>query len=177
MFWRFFLLVCNLCLFFPPNFMLAVMCAAIGSIQINLTKIKEIVSNRLKFRIYRHDFHICLKITRQILFEIPWKWCFDQIFFCVTCTIKTCRSRWILSKQQCFLKNAGLFPPCFDDFFSLFRFYVGCDVCSNWFHGSCVGINETMAKNMTEYICDECRNARENREIYCICQQPYDETQ
>jgi len=34
-----------------------------------------------------------------------------------------------------------------------------------------------MAKNMTEYICDECRNARENREIYCICQQPYDETQ
>ena len=30
---------------------------------------------------------------------------------------------------------------------------------------------------MTEYICDECRNARENREIYCICQQPYDETQ
>ena len=61
--------------------------------------------------------------------------------------------------------------------FFLSRFYVGCDVCSNWFHGSCVGINETMAKNMTEYICDECRNARENREIYCICQQPYDETQ
>jgi hypothetical protein len=57
------------------------------------------------------------------------------------------------------------------------KFYVGCDVCNNWFHGSCVGINENMAKTMTEYICDECRNARENREIYCICQQPYDETQ
>merc|ERR1719189_2655823 len=57
------------------------------------------------------------------------------------------------------------------------KFYVGCDVCNNWFHGSCVGINETMAKSMSEYICDECRNARENREIYCICQQPYDETQ
>ena len=36
---------------------------------------------------------------------------------------------------------------------------------------------QNMAKTMTEYICDECRNARENREIYCICQQPYDETQ
>lgn len=57
------------------------------------------------------------------------------------------------------------------------KFYVGCDVCSNWFHGSCVGITEGMAKTMSEYICDECRNARENREIYCICQQPYDETQ
>ena len=57
------------------------------------------------------------------------------------------------------------------------RFYVGCDVCSNWFHGSCVGITESMAKTMTEYTCDECRNARENSEIYCICQQPYDETQ
>ena len=22
------------------------------------------------------------------------------------------------------------------------KFYVGCDVCNNWFHGSCVGINE-----------------------------------
>merc|ERR1719189_3465799 len=57
------------------------------------------------------------------------------------------------------------------------KFYVGCDVCDDWFHGSCVGINETMAKSMSEYICDECRNARENCEIYCICQQPYDETQ
>ena len=22
------------------------------------------------------------------------------------------------------------------------KFYVGCDLCSNWFHGSCVGITE-----------------------------------
>lgn len=57
------------------------------------------------------------------------------------------------------------------------KFYVGCDVCNNWFHGSCVGITETMAKTMTEYICDECRNARDNQEIYCLCKQPYDETQ
>jgi len=57
------------------------------------------------------------------------------------------------------------------------KFYVGCDVCNNWFHGSCVGITETMAKTMTEYQCDECRNARDNSEIYCICKQPYDETQ
>ena len=101
--------------FFSSGFMLAVMCAAIGS-----------------------------NFSRQI---------------------KKCRANflWIL---------------WFDDFFAFCsRFYVGCDVCSNWFHGSCVGITETMAKNMTEYICDECRNARENREIYSICQQPYDEPQ
>jgi len=30
---------------------------------------------------------------------------------------------------------------------------------------------------MTEYVCDECRAAKENDEIYCLCRQPYDESQ
>ena len=32
------------------------------------------------------------------------------------------------------------------------RFYVGCDICSNWFHGSCVGITAKMSKKMTEWV-------------------------
>jgi nucleosome-remodeling factor subunit BPTF len=57
------------------------------------------------------------------------------------------------------------------------KFYVGCDVCSNWFHGSCIGITEKMSRGMTEYVCEECRSAKENDEIYCLCRQPYDESQ
>ena len=30
------------------------------------------------------------------------------------------------------------------------KFYVGCDVCSNWFHGACVGITPKMSKKMSE---------------------------
>jgi len=56
------------------------------------------------------------------------------------------------------------------------KFYVGCDVCSNWFHGACVGITPKMSKRLTEYICDECTNAKEGTEVYCLCQQPYDES-
>lgn len=57
------------------------------------------------------------------------------------------------------------------------KFYVGCDICSNWFHGACVGITPKMSKKMSEYVCDECRSAKENDEIYCLCRQPYDESQ
>ena len=27
----------------------------------------------------------------------------------------------------------------------------------------------------SRYICDECTNAKEGTEIYCLCKQPYDE--
>ncbi|KAK5645407.1 hypothetical protein RI129_006707 [Pyrocoelia pectoralis] len=57
------------------------------------------------------------------------------------------------------------------------RFYVGCDLCNNWFHGDCVGITEESSKTMTEFLCTECRHARDTQEIFCLCRQPYDESQ
>merc|ERR1712029_1174900 len=57
------------------------------------------------------------------------------------------------------------------------KFYVGCDICSNWFHGSCVGITAKMSKKMSEYICDECKSAKESEQLYCLCRQPYDDSQ
>jgi nucleosome-remodeling factor subunit BPTF len=57
------------------------------------------------------------------------------------------------------------------------KFYVGCDICSNWFHGSCVNITPKMSKKMSEYVCEECKSAKDTGEIYCLCQQPYDESQ
>ena len=63
--------------------------------------------------------------------------------------------------------------------FSLNRFYIGCDLCNNWFHGSCVNIREDIAESMNEYVCAECRTQKEQRdeELFCICRQPYDESQ
>lgn len=57
------------------------------------------------------------------------------------------------------------------------KFYVGCDLCNNWFHGDCVGITEEMSKTMSEFVCTECRHARDTQELYCLCKQPYDESQ
>ena len=58
-----------------------------------------------------------------------------------------------------------------------YRFYVGCEHCSNWFHGDCVGVTEEMSKTMEEYVCSECRRAEETQELYCLCRQPYDNSQ
>uniref|UniRef100_A0A4W4GUZ9 Bromodomain PHD finger transcription factor n=1 Tax=Electrophorus electricus TaxID=8005 RepID=A0A4W4GUZ9_ELEEL len=59
------------------------------------------------------------------------------------------------------------------------KFYIGCDLCSNWYHGDCVGITEKEAKKMDDYICMECKRAQEggSEELYCICRTPYDESQ
>jgi nucleosome-remodeling factor subunit BPTF len=58
------------------------------------------------------------------------------------------------------------------------RFYVGCDLCKNWFHGRCVGISCEDANAMNEFVCNECvqkQKTVEEEELYCICRQPYDE--
>ncbi|XP_037046022.1 nucleosome-remodeling factor subunit NURF301 isoform X4 [Bradysia coprophila] len=57
------------------------------------------------------------------------------------------------------------------------KFYVGCDLCNNWFHGECVDITEEGSKNLTEFVCSECKHARDTQELYCLCRQPYDESQ
>nr|XP_046160318.1 nucleosome-remodeling factor subunit BPTF [Oncorhynchus gorbuscha] len=61
------------------------------------------------------------------------------------------------------------------------KFYIGCDLCSNWFHGACVGITEKEAKKMDDYVCNGCKQGQDSEgtreELYCICRTPYDETQ
>ena len=45
------------------------------------------------------------------------------------------------------------------------------------FHGDCVGISEETSKGINEFVCDGCSKATDNQEIFCLCQQPYDNTQ
>ncbi|XP_066284104.1 lysine-specific demethylase 7B-like isoform X2 [Branchiostoma lanceolatum] len=36
------------------------------------------------------------------------------------------------------------------------RFMIECDVCENWFHGSCVGVEEHQAADIDKYRCPNC---------------------
>jgi len=59
------------------------------------------------------------------------------------------------------------------------RFYVGCNVCAEWFHGSCVGINADDVQNRSSFVCRSCSSkntAAETEELHCICRTPYDES-
>ena len=57
------------------------------------------------------------------------------------------------------------------------KFYLKCELCLNWFHGKCVGINQKQAKRLTEFICPNCSENSNKDELYCICKTPYDENQ
>lgn len=61
------------------------------------------------------------------------------------------------------------------------RFYIGCDQCSNWLHGECVGITELQASTMPSYTCPDCLKPDKNiadengsdDKLYCVCRTPY----
>jgi len=55
------------------------------------------------------------------------------------------------------------------------KFYVGCDLCTNWFHSQCVGITKQMAKKMDTWMCPDCSTTQPKEELYCLCQTPYDD--
>ena len=62
-------------------------------------------------------------------------------------------------------------------FYDHTKFYLKCDLCLNWFHGKCVGINAKKAKNMTDFLCPNCKENSSKNELYCICQTPYNESE
>ncbi|XP_026100693.1 CXXC-type zinc finger protein 1a [Carassius auratus] len=44
-------------------------------------------------------------------------------------------------------------------------FMIGCDNCSEWFHGDCIKISEKMAKTIRVWYCEKCRSKNESLEI------------
>ena len=48
------------------------------------------------------------------------------------------------------------------DIITYSRFYIGCDRCQDWFHGSCVGITKSEADKLDTYICPNCQKSRDS---------------
>ncbi|XP_074501018.1 CXXC-type zinc finger protein 1a isoform X1 [Sebastes fasciatus] len=44
-------------------------------------------------------------------------------------------------------------------------FMIGCDSCTEWFHGSCVGVSEKAAKSIRVWYCPSCRDKDSSLEI------------
>ena len=42
----------------------------------------------------------------------------------------------------------------------MIRFYIGCDVCADWLHGSCIQITPEEADKFEVYICPKCSTKR-----------------
>ncbi|XP_022696586.1 nucleosome-remodeling factor subunit NURF301-like isoform X2 [Varroa jacobsoni] len=59
------------------------------------------------------------------------------------------------------------------------KFMIGCDLCSNWFHTTCIGVTEAQARAMDSWVCSDCQQQQDDAdvELYCLCQTPYDESQ
>ncbi|XP_029635778.1 nucleosome-remodeling factor subunit BPTF isoform X3 [Octopus sinensis] len=93
-------------------------------------------------------------------------------------TVSKKKKQKIISTGKSFNPAEKLYCICktpYDDS----KFYIGCDLCSNWFHGACVAVSEEQAQDIESYVCDECKLHRENtsEELYCICRTPYDKSQ
>ena len=59
------------------------------------------------------------------------------------------------------------------------KFFVQCELCSRWMHGTCVGLTPRLAQKMKEIICTDCKGLTEKAKerLYCLCQTPYDESE
>ncbi|XP_028674723.1 nucleosome-remodeling factor subunit BPTF isoform X3 [Erpetoichthys calabaricus] len=95
-----------------------------------------------------------------------------------TATAKPKKKKMISTTSKDTKKDTKLYCVCKTPYDES-KFYIGCDLCTNWYHGDCVGITEKEAKKMDDYICNECKRAQEgsSEELYCICRTPYDESQ
>ncbi|KAG0177894.1 hypothetical protein DFQ29_004203 [Apophysomyces sp. BC1021] len=69
---------------------------------------------------------------------------------------KKSRSRRNSGRRKAFSKNpsGALYCICRKPYDA--RFMIACDRCNQWFHGECVGINETEGEFIDLYFCNEC---------------------
>ncbi|CAH8574851.1 unnamed protein product [Heterobilharzia americana] len=59
------------------------------------------------------------------------------------------------------------------------REYIGCDLCRDWFHFECVGLDSKDADKLGDsWHCPDCKQAelQANEMLYCVCRTPYEPT-
>ena len=54
-----------------------------------------------------------------------------------------------------------------------FSFYIGCDYCNEWYHGSCVNITSQQCDLIEKYVCKLCIGGESKTNVdvnqYCTC--------
>uniref|UniRef100_A0A8C6KSJ4 Bromodomain PHD finger transcription factor n=1 Tax=Nothobranchius furzeri TaxID=105023 RepID=A0A8C6KSJ4_NOTFU len=53
-----------------------------------------------------------------------------------------------------------------DDLRPVSRFYIGCDRCQNWYHGRCVGILQSEANHIDQYVCPQCQSTEDAMTVF-----------
>lgn len=64
------------------------------------------------------------------------------------------------------LQKKSCSRPKISSLFRLFRFYIGCDRCQNWYHGRCVGILQSEANHIDEYVCPQCQSTEDAMTVF-----------
>ena len=54
------------------------------------------------------------------------------------------------------------------------RFYIGCDRCQDWFHGTCVGVTQVEADQLEIYVCPRCSETETKAERHQLKGKDYD---
>ncbi|TNN08116.1 Nucleosome-remodeling factor subunit BPTF isoform 1 [Schistosoma japonicum] len=74
--------------------------------------------------------------------------------------------------------SSGVYCVCKTPYDAL-REYIGCDLCRDWFHFECVGLDPRDADKLGDsWHCPDCKQAelKANEMLYCVCRTPYEPT-
>ncbi|XP_018645722.1 bromodomain containing protein,putative [Schistosoma mansoni] len=84
----------------------------------------------------------------------------------------------ITSVLQNVSSNSPVYCVCKTPYNPL-REYIGCDLCRDWFHFECVGLDPKDSDKLGDsWHCPDCKQAelKANEMLYCVCRTPYEPT-
>ena len=72
-------------------------------------------------------------------------------------------------------KVVSLFSSDFYDLLhiNVLKYFRGCDLCEEWYHGDCIGVTEKDAKSIKTFFCHFCRGLYTKwHSKFCLNQNP-----
>ncbi len=90
---------------------------------------------------------------------------------CVRASVDTCSTVWQTGNTVHLCRKTGLksitrSSRSKSEYFCPPRFYIGCDRCQNWYHGRCVGILQSEANHIDEYVCPQCQSTEDAMTVF-----------
>ncbi|KAI0982798.1 hypothetical protein GJ496_007960 [Pomphorhynchus laevis] len=121
-------------------------------------------STQPRFDSTNSDNVLLCESTGEDFFEVIDDQCINYTTHGI-CVVIACqgnlREAYICAKCTKSESNSHLYFICHQPYDEE-QFYVGCDNCQNWFHGSCVNVIPEQAEYMKKYFCDKCRDDKQS---------------